>query len=228
MPKVLVSVPNTGWIHKLVTLALLRLQQAPAGHQLTIITPTWSPYEHNLNRIANDVLQGGYDYWLNIDADNPPMQNPLPLVELDADVVGLPTPQWHDAGPAGDRPIFWVAMDDAGEAGFREHQTKRGLQEVGAVGSGCWLVARRVLAALPHPIFERVWSRQTGYPEVGVDFNFCRKARGAGFRVFAHYDYPCRHFKELELTDVVQMDPRIPARRGPGRRLMRVEPDGRH
>lgn len=201
IPKVLISVPNTGWMHKHVTVAVLKLL-SDRRVRSTVIFPTWVPYEHNLNRIAEDMLDKEYDVWLNIDSDNPPINNPLDLLDLDLDVVGCPTPQYHFTGKEGERPVYWVACDRVPE-GYKEHDPKSGLQEVDAVGSGCWMVRRRVLLSISQPIFERVYDNR-GRVDRGPDFRFCEKAKEVGFRVWAHYDYPCRHFKEVELTEAMQ------------------------
>jgi hypothetical protein len=65
--KVLISFPNTGWIHKLVFIAATKLL-SDNRYQSTLIVPTHNPYENNLHHIRNDFIKGGYDYWLNIDA----------------------------------------------------------------------------------------------------------------------------------------------------------------
>ncbi|KKM60632.1 hypothetical protein LCGC14_1539850, partial [marine sediment metagenome] len=49
----------------------------------------------------------------------------------------------------------------------------------------------------------RIWNSD-GTVDVGSDYNFCRKAKELGFRVWTHYDYPCRHFNEMDLIEAVQ------------------------
>lgn len=197
--KVLVSIPNQGWIHKFVTFAAVRLC-LDRRHAVNLICPTWNPYEHSLNRIAIDVLQGGYDYWLNIDDDNPPTNNPLDLLELFPDVLGCPTPIYHNKGD-GEWPICWSALDAAPE-GYREHQPREGLQDCDAVGSGCMIVGRHVLEGMEPPWFVRETDGR-GLVINGPDFYFCRKAKAAGFKIQSHFGYPCRHFKEVELIEAI-------------------------
>ena len=190
-------------MHKHVVFALLRLQ-TDTRYRLKIILPTHNPYENNLCHIVSQILSEDHDYWLSFDADNPPMNNPLDLVELDKDIIICPTPQWHTTRESiekGDYPIFWNCMD-AVEGGFREHAEKSGLQEIDAGGSGCMLVSRRVLEQIAKPFYRTTY--HDGTVEQGPDFTFCMRAKAAGFRVWAHYDYPCRHFKEVELTEAIQ------------------------
>ncbi len=205
-PRTLITVPNgRGWIHKHVTLALLRMMRDPAGCEINIMLPTHAPYVHNLHVIREEFLSGPYDYWLSMDDDNPPMRNPLELVQLDLDVVGCPTPVWANLKP-DEPPIYWNAMDeviaDDGTVAFRPHSICRGLQEVDAIGSGCFLVARRVMETLRAP-FMREWN-SNGTVETGGDFAFGKRARAAGFRIYAHYDYACQHFHEIEIGEVAQ------------------------
>jgi len=86
MKKILISIPNTGYIHKHCVFALLKLQK-DTRFNLTFILPTHNPYENNLHHIVKDFLTGDYDYWLSFDSDNPPINNPLDLVGLDKDII---------------------------------------------------------------------------------------------------------------------------------------------
>ena len=199
-PRVLISVPNgKGWLHKHVAFALLRLQQ-DARVQQTIILPTHTPYVNNLHKIKEDFLNGPYDYWLTMDADNPPRRNVLDCVFLDKDIIGFPTPVWANM-KEGDYPIYWNGLDAKGD-GWTPHEPTTGLQMVDAVGSGCLLIARRVMAAMryDHP-FARVWNPD-GTVEIGGDYSFCRKAKARGFEIYCHYGYPCHHFNEIEVSEI--------------------------
>jgi hypothetical protein len=204
--KVLISFPNTGWIHKLVFLAGAKLL-SDGRYDSKIIVPTHNPYENNLHHIVNDFIGGNYDYWLNIDADNPPMNNPLDLIELDKDIIGCPTPVYHFTDKIkGERPWYenayqYVEKDDA----YREYPLKNGLQRVDAVGTGCTLMARRVF---DHPEMRKgAFTRKLnpdGTVERGNDISFCERARYYGFEVWAHFDYRCQHFNELEMHEVIR------------------------
>ena len=204
--KVLISVPNTGNIHKLVSSALLKLIQE-RRYDLNIIQPTHNPYENNLHHIVNDFMEGDYDFWLNIDSDNPPLSNPLDLVELNKDIIGLPTPVWHFTGKIkGERPVYenaykYIPDKDA----YTEWSIKEGLQRVDAVGTGCILISRRVFKrdVMRLAPFSRKCNFD-GTVERGNDISFCERATSQGFEIYAHYDYRCQHFNELELHEVMR------------------------
>ncbi len=206
MQKILISVPNTGYIHKLVNFVTDKLLM-DGRYRTTVIRPTHNPYENNLHHILNDFMAGDYDFWLNIDSDNPPLNNPLDLVELNKDIMGCPTPVWHFTGKIkGERPVYenaykYVPDKDA----YTEWPIKDGLQKVDAVGTGCILISRRV--------FEKdvmrlaPFSRELNFDgtvERGNDISFCERATKQGFEIFAHYDYRCQHFNELELHEVMR------------------------
>lgn len=202
---VLVTVPNEHWIHSTVASVLVRMMQ-DRRYRLTIDLPCERPYENNLHHIMARVVEGPYDYWLSIDADNAPQQNPLDLVELDLDVVGCPTPVWAYRGEPGERPFYWNAYryDPAANA-YREWLPREKLQEVDAIGSGCFLVARRVCE---HPALQGgAFSRrldERGRVLLGSDLAFSERVKLAGFHLWCHFDYPCHHAVELDLDLVAR------------------------
>ena len=202
--KVLISVPNQHWIHKSVVIRALSLLN-DKRHYTRLITPSHKPYVNNLHHIIKTVLKDGYDFWLNIDADNPPVEgNPLDLVELNKDIIGIPTPIWHNRDQVtGSRPLYWNAYESHAESGaYKEWKDKNGLQKVDAVGTGCILIARRVLE---HPMmkapFHRTWD-EDGCMDKGNDISFCERARKAGFEIYCHWSYWCDHFSEMSMNSM--------------------------
>jgi len=197
--KVLITVCNEGKMRVELSNVLTTMTH-DRRHDIKIIYPNLRPYENNLNTAVKEkFLSNDYDYMLIIDNDNPPINNPLDLVELDKDIIGLPTPQWNESDK--NFPIYFVAMERVPE-GYKEFKNKKGLQEVDAVGSGCVLIARRVLEKVKAP-FLREWD-EDGRMNYGGDFTFCKKAKEQGFKIYTHYDYPCSHFKELNLLDILK------------------------
>lgn len=204
MTSVYITVPNgSGHLHKHVHFAICRML-ADRRYQIRHDCPTHSPYVNNLHRCVKDFLKGGEDFWLSLDDDNPPINNPLDLIEHDLDVVGLPTPVWHNS-VRGDRPYYFNALDwDEKEQAYRPHENMNGLQEVDAIGSGCMLIARRVILKLrDQQPFMRKWN-QDGTVDVGGDYSFCQKVKKANFKVWTHFDYPCHHFNEISLIEVIE------------------------
>jgi hypothetical protein len=202
--KVLITVPCLHWVQKHVVHRLLLLQQ-DQRYATTFQMPSNKPFENNLHHIVKDLLAGDWDFWLSMDADNPPSQNPLDLIALNKDIIGLPTPIWHYTGKEGERPIHWNAYDWDGKAGaYREHTDRDGLQRVDAIGTGCFLAHRRVFehGDMKAP-FQRTYF-EDGTVEFGNDLAFSQRATKAGFEIYAHYDYPCDHFNEVSLNEVAR------------------------
>lgn len=201
MISIYITIPNgKGWVHKLAMFAVIKMLQ-DKRYRVRFDAPTHSPYVNNLHHCKEDFLENGDDYWLTFDADQAPINNPLDLIEFDCDVISCPTPVYHNAVP-GDRPWYFNALDIK-DNGYTPHTDCNGLQEVDAVGSGCLLIARRVMLKLrDQQPFMRQWNKD-GTVEVGGDYSFCRKAKAAGFRIWAHFDYPCMHMNELNLLEVI-------------------------
>lgn len=207
--RVLVTVPNLHWINKHVVHKLLLLQHEKR-YAVTITMPSNKPLENNQHHIVKDLLEGGYDYWLSIDDENPPTNNPLDLIELDKDIVGFPTPVWHYTRKPGERPIYLNAYSWDEKAGaFREFHPQTGVQRVDAVGGGCFLAHRRVFE---HPDMRGCFTRilnDDGTVEFGNDMSFCKRATEAGFEIWAAFDYQdrsyvCDHFVELSLLEIAR------------------------
>lgn len=208
MKSVLISIPNQHWIHKTVGHRehyLIRDER----YQCNLIKPSHKPYVNNLHHIVKDFLAGDFDFWLNIDADNPPVNNPLDLIELNKDIIGCPTPIWHFTGEKdkiGERPYYFNAYDyDSSTDAYKEHQPQNGLQKVDAVGTGCILVARRLFdnLILRQGCFHRKWNID-GTMNKGNDISFCERARNQGFEIWAHFDYLCDHFTELSMLEMIR------------------------
>ena len=204
--RVLISIPNRYWVHITVVRCLLLLGK-DTRYQTKIIFPKHRPYENNLNHIIKQFVESNYDFWLSIDTDNPPLNNPLDLVEWDKDIIGCPTPIWHYIGnKKGERPVYWNAYDyDIKSDAYKEHQNKEGLQKVDAIGTGCFLMARRVFEneEMRKGAFMRQW-HEDGTVHKGNDISFSEIARKNGFEIYCHFDYPCDHYSNLSLNEVVK------------------------
>jgi hypothetical protein len=208
--RVLVTVPNgSKWIHKETIEFLFNLTK-DKRYNLTIQLPTFRPIANNQHHIINEFIEGKYDYWFSLDDDIVPLQNPLDLIELDKDIIGIPIPIWRftrDLKFYDDRriPVYLGVYDyDEKEDAFTIRPTGKGLERVGGVAGGCFIMARRVFDN--KLLRTRGWWRRLkkdGTIYMGNDMSFCYKALKEGFEIWAHYDYTAKHFKNIDLGGIM-------------------------
>lgn len=220
--KVYITVPNTGWIHAEVCASVMRMMEGIPGRpmDLSIEFPQARPIENNRSLMANKVREGDYEWWVSIDDDNPPIRNPLELIKYDKDFIGLPTPcvpvcnnqclerQWN----VWDVSEFHCPLDDPITRNtprdklpqYRPKEAGTGLQRVGAVGTGAFVMRASILKAIPDP-FCSVYD-ENGRLICGSDLWLCRKLRERGMDVFVHWDYTCRHWKETEQGGLMRQE----------------------
>jgi hypothetical protein len=197
MALVYLTVPTQGWMHCSVHNAILEILK-DTRHSCRHECVPGRPAEEAYHKCINNFLKEGEEYWLSIDYDNPPQDNPLDLIDHDVDIVGLPTPILNRG--EGDQPVLWNAFKQHEDGGFTPVEPTGDLQEVDAIGAGCILVARRVLEELWNKApFATIWN-DDGTIKMGGDLAFCQKAKEAGFKIFADFRYTCRHYKEVDLT----------------------------
>jgi len=196
-PKVYIAVLSMGSIRRELSIKLIQMSH-DERFQVKIQYHGLRPSSYNRNNIVKEFLKTDCDYLLKIDHDTIPLKNPLDLVYLDKDVISCPYPQIKD------NDLGWLVMRKV-EGGYKQMptETRKGLLEVDAVGSGVMLIARRVLEKVKVP-FERKWDDE-GVPIKGLDFYFCDKTKDLGFKIFAHWEYPCSHFKEVDLIWILKL-----------------------
>src|SRR3990167_1007869 len=107
-PKVLVAILHQGWVRPELS-SWVGIMKADTRVDVKVCYSDQKPSENNRNNVVRLALDGGYDYLISIDHDNPPLKNPIDLVMLGLDVVGFAVPQWNMSDP--EFPIYFVAMD---------------------------------------------------------------------------------------------------------------------
>jgi GT2 family glycosyltransferase len=146
----------------------------------------------NRCRIVRDFLSTTADYLLMIDNDQSVPYDLFDYVADDCDVLSFPTPILK----ADDQQLMrWNIWYD--ESIDRTIMPR--ILEVTAAGTGCILIARRVLE---HPDMKAPF--RDGYDEYGIrvkgeDLDFCQRARAVGFKIYVAPLSVCNHFKEVGL-----------------------------
>jgi len=191
--KVLIVIPTEGQIHHSVVGVLCQILLNNTKYEIdTCISQMRGIGEHR-NIMVKHFLSGDWDYMLQIDADNPPPKNVLDLIDLDKEVIGLPTP--IQMSPIkGLTELFWNVF----RGGYPIKEVGEGLQEAEAVGSGCILIRRDVLEKIKHP-FTTIRDEED-LRLVSTDLAFCQRCREQGIKIWTHWDYKCSHYKQIDLS----------------------------
>lgn len=168
--------------------------------------------DHNRNVCVEGFLKSEADYLLFLDDDMtfPPAVG-LRLAGWEKDIVGgvyfqnkggylyphvyryvEDGPDSHNYGQTGH--LYRPMSEELHRVcrGYPEHDdamlsSENGLLAADAVATGCLLISRRVLEAMPAP-----WFRTEG--STNGDMNFFWKAKGLGFEVFADTGLICGHW----------------------------------
>jgi len=208
LSKIYVAVPNLNWIHRFAVQKLIDIavsvERDEEVHDLRFDFHSDKPVDSCRNKTITKFLDSGFEWYYTMDSDNPPLGNPLEHIDKDYDILAFPTPIWYSeimSRQRGEPPIVWNCFDWCEDSsGWREHQPQSGIQQIGAAGSGSMLINRRVLEKV-RPAFVRRYN-EFGEVTQGSDLLFCKRATDIGFKVYADYNNPCSHYKEVDLTHV--------------------------
>lgn len=162
--------------------------------------------DYNRNAIVNDFMKTDCKWLIMIDHDNPPLKNPLDLIEFNKDIMCLPTMMWRGVGsPDGNEGLaFNVYKKVPGGWGTFVYDGKNKLFRADRVGTGCVLFKRNIFKKIQAPFLSGV-NKKTGMRILGEDIMFSDKARTAGYKLWGHWDFVCSHYKEVDLLDVAQL-----------------------
>ena len=200
---ILVTVPNDGWVHKTVIQSVMTVANDPRYAKAIDFPSLAPPVDNFFNQACKMIRENGdFEWWLNIDDDNAPTKNPLDLIELGKPIMGCPTPVWR---PDKAQQLQWNAYDRVGRHLYPMTGPHTGFKKVGAVGSGCMLIHRSVIEAIPKYTFLSCYNEE-GIRTMGPDTSFSYRAHEAGFEMWAHFDYPCFHIKEVNLLDLMNRE----------------------
>lgn len=148
------------------------------------------PFDHARNQLTKVMLRNGSAWMLFLDDDViPPPDTFDKLSSLNKEIVsgvywkrqGKIVPTAYRQTSSNPMPIPSVVGDLPVPVDF--------------VGAGCLLIHRSVFETIGEPWFEWKLDREDLPPSqrVGEDFDFCQKARSAGFQVTLHQGVRCKH-----------------------------------
>lgn len=189
---ILISVLNQGEIRPELVDLLFRLK-GQGKYRIGIEYPAKKPISYNRNDICKRFLETDYDYLLMIDSDCVPDEKLLELADYDKDIIGATCFGFIK------NMIVPFAMKQRVDYKYDviDADLHNGVVEVDAIGSGVMMIARRVLENLPYP-FRNEYDPE-GIKTKGLDFNFCRRAKLLGYKVFCNTDILASHWTTVDL-----------------------------
>ncbi len=191
------AVPCVPWLWTESALALYKVMELlPPGSKITMIGNGPSSIAASRNWITHTLMhmEPSIEWQLTIDSD----MTPRPETALQLLTVAKQTGADIVSALCFDRHVFLPAFQAVpGETPYPETLAElRGVLEVARVGLGCCLIRRRVFEALEAPWFRH----PPALPGSGEDYDFCDRARAAGFRIVVDLNLECGHLTVLPVA----------------------------
>lgn len=192
-----VAVLNQGEINQNLSKVLNVMIQQDA-YRIHLSYETGKPISNNRNTIVQKFLATNCEYLMMIDDDIVPPPNVMRLVDFDKDII---TPLMFTR-QKGDLIPLYLNRNKDGVYDVGDYLNVSGLQEVDATGTGCIIIKRNVLE---HPDLKYPFRNEydtDGVKTLGLDINFCKRAKEVGFQSWVHLDYVCSHYYNYDLKDL--------------------------
>jgi len=151
------------------------------------------PFDHARSQGCQRTLETGHEYMFFLDDDVIPPSDIIPrLMARNKDIVG--GLYYRRQLPAA--PVMMTETEQ-GTQWICDYQPGS-LVEADLIGSGCLLVKRKVLEIMPPPWFEWKcdpfrWPDLKPFERCSEDYDFCRKARALGFKLYVDTSIQCHH-----------------------------------
>jgi len=203
-PSVYLAIPNNGWWRSELSYGLIqmigssKLKFVVEDPQIT----RGMPLGNVRCKIVKRFLRTSCRVLVMIDNDEAPFSDLSEIIEAmgdEMDIVGCPSLtkqdgllKWH----------AWSAYEEKdGKQGYKSVNLDALIDppdflSVDVIGGGCMIIKRRVLEdeRMKAPFIE-VIDKDTGEIVLTEDFDFCIKAKEAGYKIFTTPKKRCEHFK---------------------------------
>ena len=196
---VVLCIPNLGWLHTNLCDSIHRWRMWGASYYAPV---GLKPNDHARNSCAQYFLnETAADYLWFVDHDTlPGLHAPVKLVAAQKDIISGVTPVYTEDPNTGRMETVYMVLREGnapdGSVGLIQY-IGEGIERIDACGASCLMIHRRVLESIPFPF--RVRFDENGVCTMGQDISFCKTAKDADFEIFAHYDVPCGHVKDVTL-----------------------------
>lgn len=205
MPKITLAIPTNRGVQPKTFQCLLELvaySEEIGGYDFHILVAEEGyTIAENRNYIAVQALNNKSDYLLMVDDDMVFPKNTLDeLIANDKDICGV---AYHSRG-SNDKvklvpDIMAIAEVDKGKYINLETETDpkyKDVFECYATGTGIILIKCPILYKIPRPWFEFTYF-DNGKCKDGEDWNFCFKAKDAGFKIWTDPTIKIGHLGEI-------------------------------
>lgn len=189
-PRLAIGIPSMGLVNWQFASSLMGLQVLPDTRVIWMIRAMIDTSRNNL--VQEALKESSYTHLLMIDDDmtfNPDLA--LKLLEHDVDIVGaLAFKRRPDYQPC----VYRKNLDNKKYFPILPEV----FQEVDVVGTGGILINLEVFKKLKYPWFETTYDKEGNH--WSVDFDFCIKARKAGFKIFVDSEVKMGHIGDAEVV----------------------------
>ena len=192
---IFISVLNQGSIRPELANLLSNLPDQKK-YNLIIQYPAKKPITNNRNSIVKRFLETDMDYLLMIDGDCVPTEKILDMADYDKDVMGAVCFGYMK----GMLIPFVMKRIPNGKYNMLDISHNDGVVECDAVGSGTIMIARRALEDMPFP-FRNEYDPE-GIKVKGLDFNFCKRAKDMGYKIWCDTDMLVSHWTIGDLKTI--------------------------
>jgi len=165
-------------------------------YKLMVNYPANKPISYNRNLICKKFLETDADYLLMLDNDCIPSEKILDLADYDKDIIGGTCFGFIK----GNIVPFLMKKREDYRYDIANADLNNGVIECDAIGSGCMMIARRVLENLPYP-FRNEYDTE-GIKTRGLDFNFCLRAKKLGYKTYCDTDMLVSHWATVDLKNM--------------------------
>lgn len=197
---VYIAVLNQGELRTELTKVLTMIVQQD-GYRINMTYPHKKPIANNRNHIVQKFLaRKEFDYLMMIDSDIIPPPNIMKLLDFNKDII---VPLMFVMQEGKILPLYLKQAKDGQLEFTKEYLDKQGLVPVDATGTGCIILSRKVLEAVKHP-FRNEYDTD-GIKRLGLDLNFCLRAKKLGFQSWVHLDYVADHHSVASLREIYYM-----------------------
>ena len=200
MKKIFIAIPTTGNIRIELLSFLLNITHNP-NYLIKIDVTTSGDICNNRNYLTDRFLQTDSEWLIFIDSDIVPPMNLLDIIDNSKDIISAINFTWKD------NELIPLIMKKE-KMGYKLDQDiinrKENSLRVDAVGLGCFIIKREVFKKINLPYFEFIYDKK-GILINGEDFNFCEKAKKAGFDIWIDKRFITNHFNIVNLKAINNM-----------------------